>query len=324
MPHVLCLRPIHDDAIALLCASPGVTVEVLDPVTPETLAARIAEADAITVRLTRVDASVIARAPKLRIVARHGVGYDAVDVEALTARGIPLTVTPDANAVSVAEHALMLMLTIARQTIALHARTKAALWGFPADLPTFDLAGRTVLVIGFGRIGGRVARLCAAFGMTVLVRDPYVPRNTIIGAGFAPADDLEAALARADIVTLHCPATAETRGMVDEAFLKAAKPGVVLINTARGTLVDEPALAAALASGRVAAAGLDVFAVEPVEPGNVLLQAPNVVLLPHSAAATAESMRRMAMSCAESILACFAGRLDPQVVVNPEVLRRNA
>lgn len=324
MPHVLCLRPIHDDAIALMRATPGVTVEVLDPVTPETLAARIPEADAITVRITRIDAGVITQAPKLRIVARHGVGYDAVDVEALTARGIPLTVTPDANAVSVAEHALMLMLTTARQTLAFHARTKVAQWGFPAELPTFDLAGRTVLVIGFGRIGGRVARLCAAFGMTVLVRDPYVPRNTIKGAGFTPADDLDAALAAADIVTLHCPSNTQTRGLVGEAFLKAAKPGVVLINTARGTLVDEPALAAALGSGHVAAAGLDVFAVEPVEPGNPLLKAPNVVLMPHSAAATAESMRRMAMSCADSILACFDGRLDPHVVVNPEVLRRNA
>lgn len=323
MPHVLCLRPIHADAIALLRSRPDVTVEVLDPVTPEALDARIGAAHAITVRLQTIDAPLIAKARNLRIVARHGVGYDAVDVAALTARGIPLTVTPDANAVSVAEHALMLMLTTARQTLGYHARTKAAQWGFPAELPTFDLAGRTVLVIGFGRIGGRVARLCAAFGMTVLVRDPHVPRNTIKGAGFTPADDLDAAVATADIVTLHCPSTPETRGMVDAAFLKAAKPGVVLINTGRGTLVDEPALAAALASGRVAGAGLDVFAVEPVQPDNVLLKAPNVVLMPHSAAATAESMRRMAMSCAESILACFDGRLDPHVVVNPEVLRRN-
>lgn len=321
MPHVLCLRPIHEDAIALLRSRPDVTVEVLDPVTPEALEARIGAAHAITVRLQKIDAALIEKAKNLRIVARHGVGYDAVDVAALTARGIPLTVTPDANAVSVAEHALMLMLTTARQTLGYHARTRAAQWGF--DLPTFDLAGRTVLVVGFGRIGGRVARLCAAFGMTVLVRDPHVPRNTVKGAGFAPVDDLHEALARADIVTLHCPSTPETRGMVDAAFLKAAKPGVVLINTARGTLVDEPALAAGLASGHVAAAGLDVFAVEPVRSDNVLLAAPNVVLMPHSAAATAESMRRMAMSCAESILACFDGRLDPHVVVNPEVLRRN-
>lgn len=322
MPHVLCLRPIHPDAIALLRSRPDVTVEVLDPVTPEALAARIAEAEAITVRLTTIDAALIAKAPKLRIVARHGVGYDAVDVAALTARGIPLTITPEANAVSVAEHAIMLMLATARRVVDYHARTRAAQWGF--DLPTVELAGRTVLVIGFGRIGARVARLCAAFGMTVLVRDPYVPRSTIRGAGFEPVGDLEAALGRADIVTLHCPATAETRGMVDEAFLRAAKPGMVLINTARGALVDEAALAAALAAGRVGAAGLDVFAVEPVRPDNVLLAAPNVVLTPHSAAATAESMRRMAISCAESILACFDGRLDPEVVVNPEVLRRNA
>lgn len=323
MPHVLCLRPIHADAIALM-RSAGATVEVLDPVTPVSLAARIPEADAITVRLTRIDAALISRATRLRIVARHGVGYDAVDVPALTARGIPLTITPEANAGSVAEHALMLMLACARRVTGYDQRLRALSWGIAPDLPTVDLAGRTVLVIGFGRIGTRVARLCAAFGMRVLVSDPAVPWNTIKGLGHTPVEDLRSALAESDIVTLHCPGSAENRDMVDAGFLAAMRPGAMLINTARGTLVDEHALAASLRGGHLSVAGLDVFEEEPAVAANPLLGLSNVILTPHSAAGTAEGMRRMAMSCAESILACFAGTLDPHVVVNPEVLKRNA
>ncbi|WP_291295603.1 hydroxyacid dehydrogenase [Elioraea sp.] len=324
MPHVLCLRAIHPDAIALMKAAPGVTVEVLDPVTPETLAARIPEADAVTVRLTRIDAPLIALARNLRIVARHGVGYDAVDVPALTARGIPLTITPEANAGSVAEHALMLMLACARRVTGYDQRLRDLGWGTVPDMPTVDLAGRTVLIVGFGRIGTRVAKLCSAFGMNISVVDPAVPYNTIKGLGYTPVEDLRAALATADVVTLHCPGAAENRGMVDAGFLGTMRKGAILINTARGTLVDEAALADALRSGQVSAAGLDVFTEEPMVASNPVLALPNAIITPHSAAGTAEGMRRMAMSCAESILARFAGTLDPHVVVNPEVLRRNA
>src|SRR3954452_7306677 len=179
MPHVICLRPVHPEALALLRAHLGVTVEVLDPVNEQTIAAAMPKAEAVIVRATRIDRAFLPHAPNLRIVARHGVGYDAVDVPALTERGIPLTVTPDANAVSVAEHAMMLMLNIARGTAQYDAKVRALTWSNPPVPPTFDLAGRTVLVMGFGRIGGRVARLCAAFGMKVLVRDPYVAQNTI-------------------------------------------------------------------------------------------------------------------------------------------------
>lgn len=324
MPHVVCLRPLHPEALDRLRRHPGVTVEVLEEVTPETLAGALPRAEALTVRATRIDRSVLAMAPRLRIVARHGVGYDAVDVPALTERGIVLTVTPDANAVSVAEHAMMLMLAVARRVKDYDARLRALQWGAQPDLPCFDLAGRTVLVVGFGRIGGRVARLCHAFGMRVLVRDPFVPQNAIKGAGFTPVRDLHAALAEADIVTLHCPSNEENRGMVGGEFLAAMKRGAVLINTARGTLVQEDRLVAALRSGHLAAAGLDVFWEEPVASRIPLLDLPNVVLTPHSAAATEEGMRRMSLSCAESVIACFEGRLDPDVVINQEVLRGNA
>ena len=324
MPHVVCLRPVHPDALALMRGAPGVTVEVLDPVNEQTIAAAMPKAEAVIVRATRIDRAFLAHAPNLRIVARHGVGYDAVDVPALTERGIPLTVTPDANAVSVAEHAMMLMLSIARGTAARDAKGRALEWNAPPLPATFDLNGKAVLVVGFGRIGGRVARLCQAFGMEVLVRDPFVPQNTIKGAGFAPVRSLHDGLARADVVTMHLPSNEQTRGMVNAEFLASMKRGAVLVNTARGTLVDEAALAAALTGGHLSAAGLDVFREEPAAAGNPLLGLPNVVLTPHSAAATEQGMRRMALSCAESILALFEGRLDPDVVINQEVLRGNA
>lgn len=319
MPHVVCLRPIHPDAMARLRATPGITVDV----PKEVNAAALADAEAIIVRATRIDDALLDMAPKLRIVARHGVGYDAVDVPALTRRGIPLTVTPDANAASVAEHAMLLMLAAARRLRDHDADTRALRWGPSAAFQTFDLGGRTVLVVGFGRIGGRVARLCQAFGMRVLVHDPMVPGNTVKGAGFTPAPALIPALAEADIVTLHCPSNPETRNLANGEFFAALKPGGIFVNTARGTLVDEAALGAALRSGHLAAAGIDVFAEEPVATALPLLELPNLIVTPHVAAGTQEALRRMSLSCVDSVLAALEGRLDPDPVINREVLRAN-
>lgn len=322
--HVLVLpTAIHPDAVALLEAAPGVTVETLDPARAGEAALReaLARADAALLRVVPFGARELAMAPRLRVVARHGVGYDLVDVAALTARGVPLTITPDANAASVAEHALMLLLAVARRVTAYDARVRALRWGTDPALPTFDLAGRAALVVGYGRIGARVARLLDALGMRVAVHDPGVPAGTVRGAGHVPAPDLHAALGEADAVTLHLPASAGTRGMVDARFLGAMRRGAVLINTARGALVDEGALAGALRSGQVAVAGLDVLAEEPAVASSPLLGLPNVVLTPHSAATTAEGMRRMGMDAARCVLDVLEGRgPDPECVVNPEAL----
>jgi D-3-phosphoglycerate dehydrogenase len=185
---------------------------------------------------------------------------------------------------------------------------------------TFELGGRQVLVIGFGRIGTRVARLCTAFGMKVMVHDPYMPAGTIRGAGYEAAVDRDAALAKADIVTVHVPANDRTRGMVNGAFLARMKPGSVLINTARGTLVDEGALEAALRSGQLAAAGLDVLSVEPMVKPPSMLALDNLIVTPHVAASTAEGLRRMAWDAAGNVMGFLAGNFDRDAVVNGEVL----
>lgn len=319
MPHVLILKPIHPDAIALLESS-GCSVEVLEDLSWPVMQPALARAEAIIVRLHPIGEREVAAAPRLRVVARHGAGHDTVDVAALTRRGILLTITPEANSDAVAEHTILLMLAAARHLPENMALLREGRWGREPPRIGREIGRRSLLIIGFGRSGQRVARIARGFGMRVLVHDRPAKAAAIEAAGCRPAPDLFAALAGADIVSLHCPATERTRGMVDRRFLAAMKPGAILINTARGSLLDEAAVAEALWQGRLAAAGLDVFAEEPVSLDNPLLAAPNVVLTPHVAAGSAEAMRNMAMGAAEAVLAVFAGRPDPAVVVNRELL----
>lgn len=321
MPHIVVADPIHPEGIERLKAAPGVTFEHPGTATGEPLVDRLQKADGLIVRGTVVDDALLAKAEHLKVVCRHGVGYDLVDVPALTRRGIALMITPEANAASVAEHALMLMLSLARNVVPVSSGVRRGEWRVQGQSATFELGGRRVLILGFGRIGTRVARLCTAFGMRVGVHDPYLPAGTIRGAGYEAVVDRGAGLAQADIVTVHVPANDRTRGMVDAAFLARMKPGAVLINTARGTLVDEAALEAALRSGHLAAAGLDVLRVEPMVQGHSLVSVDNLIVTPHVAASTAEGLRRMALDSAGNVLDFLAGRVDRDAVVNIEVLK---
>lgn len=320
MTHIVVADPIHPDAIQRLRDAPGVTLDAPVEGRSTDLASRLGDAEGLIVRGTVVNEALIAQAPKLRVVCRHGVGYDLVDVPELTRRGIALMITPEANAASVAEHALMLMLAVARRVLPVDAGVRHGQWRVRGQSETFELGGRRVLILGFGRIGTRVARLCAAFGMRVTVHDPFLPAGTIRGAGYEVVKDRDAGLAAADIVSLHLPASEATRGMVDAAFLAAMKPGAVLINTARGTLLDEAALEAALRSGQLSGAGLDVLRVEPMAEPVPLLAFENLVVTPHVAASTAEGLQRMGWDAAGNVIDFLAGRVDEDAVVNREVL----
>ena len=320
MPHIVVADPIHPDGMERLFSTPGVTVDHPGTAGGRPLAERLRGADGLIVRGTVVDDALLAHADRLRVVCRHGVGYDLVDVPALTARGIALMITPEANAASVAEHALMLILGLARRVVPVSTLVRQGEWRVRGESPTFDVAGRTILVIGFGRIGTRVSRLCAAFGMKVLVHDPYIPAGTIRGAGYEAVVDRDAGLAAADIVTVHVPSSDRTRRMVNADFLAAMKPGAILINTARGTLVDEPALVAALQSGHVAAAGVDVLTVEPMVEPVPLVGLDNVIVTPHVAASTAQGLQRMAVHSAANVLDFLDGKVDRDAVINTEVL----
>jgi D-3-phosphoglycerate dehydrogenase len=320
MPHVLMIRPLHPDAVALLAARPDVTYETLEPVTPELLAEKIAAADGIAVRTTPIPAGLIAHGNRLKVVSRHGVGYDAVDVPALTARNIPLMVTSQANAVSVAEHALAMILAIAKRLVEQDAMMRTGGWGPLPGRAMVDLAGRTALVIGFGRIGHRTAKWLGMLGLRTLVFDPYVDQSAIAAAGHVAAADLDAALREAQVVSIHCPKTPETTNLIDARRLKLLPPQAILVNTARGGIIDEPALVEALTSGTMLGAGIDVFETEPAPNDHPLYRLPNVMVSPHLAGVTAESLRRMGMACIQNILDVLDGRPDPANVVNREVL----
>jgi D-3-phosphoglycerate dehydrogenase len=264
---------------------------------------------------TEMDAS-----PTMQVVARIGVGYDAVEVPALTARRVPLMVAGTSNSTSVAEHAFHLMMALAKRTPALDAMVRKGAWGDRhAGLP-MELSGKTVLIVGFGRIGTRSARRCQGFDMNVLIYDPYVAADKITCAGCEPVTDLDAALPRADFVSIHCPKNPETVGMFNAARFGRMKRGAFIVNTARGGIIDEPALHGALTSRQLAGAGLDVFDMEPTPVNNTLLQLDTVITSPHMAGVTTESVAGMAMVTAENILSVLDDKPNRDNVINKEVL----
>lgn len=279
----------------------------------------LASADAVALTSTPLGAADIEAAPRLRAVGRLGVGFDAVDVEALTRRGIPLMTCGTDNSPTVAEYTLFMMLALCKRGAAFDAMTRAGRWSERLADPPTELLGKTLLVVGFGRIGTRVARRALAMEMTVEVYDPYVPAEAVRRAGCEPVADLDSALARADFVTIHCPKTRETVGMFGAARIARMKPSARLINTARGGIVDEAALYDALASGRLAGAGLDVFAPEPPLADNPLFTLPNVIVAPHIAGNSRESLDRRARTTVRNLLAVLdGGRPADDYLVNPE------
>jgi D-3-phosphoglycerate dehydrogenase / 2-oxoglutarate reductase len=258
--------------------------------------------------------------PAMEVVARIGVGYDTVEVPALTARRVPLMVAGTANSTSVAEHAFHLMMALAKRTPALDALVRKGTWGDRHGGLPMELSGKTALIVGFGRIGTRSARRCQGFDMNVLIYDPYVPAEKIAAAGCERVADLDAALPRADFVSIHCPKNPQTVGMFNAARLARMKRGAFILNTARGGIIDEPALHAALTSGHLAGAGLDVFDLEPTPVNNTLLQLDTVITSPHMAGVTTESVAGMAVVTAENILSVLDGKPNRDNVINQEVL----
>src|SRR6186713_2553001 len=275
---------------------------------------------AVALGATRFGEPELEASGDMKVVTRFGVGYDAVDVPALSRRKVPLMVAGSANSPSVAEQALFMMLTLAKRAQEMHSCVKDGKWADRLGMLPYDLYGKTVLIVGFGRIGTRTAKRCQAMEMNVLVFDPYKPAADIKAAGCEPVTDLDAALPRADFVSIHCPKTPETVGMFSAARLKLMKPTAYLINTARGGIVDEPALHDVLSSGRLAGAGLDVFEQEPPPSGHSLFALPNVIMAPHVAGVTREAVDRMSEQTARNILSVLDGQPLRQNVINQDVL----
>lgn len=315
MPHILVAGKIHEDGVELLKSAPGITFDLVSEVSLASYAPLVGSADAILIRTQPMPASVIAEASRLKIVSRHGVGYDAVDVAALNARGIPLAIVGDVNSRAVAEHTLMLMLSAARCAVAHDIASRTGNWHVRNQFQTSELDGKTLLLMGFGRIGSRVAILAQAFGMTVMAHDPYASAQALAAARVEAVTDLDLAFARTDYVSLHAPA-GPNGALLGRRELALLKPTAVVVNCARGELIDEAALDEVLRSGRLGAAAIDVLAQEPPHKDHPLLQNPRVTISPHSAGLTRECAARMAVASVRNILDYFAGTIDRRLVVN--------
>ena len=300
---------------------------------PSGEAAAVAEtaknADGIIVRTSRVPAEVLAAAPRLRVVGKHGVGLDNIDVEYATERGIAVVNTPAANAIAVAEFTLASMLVLLRPLPQGRAALRSGVFAPDRPLVTqleqaglvgAELSGRTIGVVGWGAIGRRVGSVLRAFDATVLAYDPYVSADGIRAAAATPTATLEELLKASDIVTVHVPATPGTDGLLGARELGLMRPDSILVNTSRGSVVDEAALAAALRTNRLRAAAVDVYSAEPPPPDHPLLALENALCTPHMAGATIESTRRMSNEVVDGVLAVLAGRVPPGLA-NPEALR---
>jgi len=317
--HVLVAGKIHPDGLDLLRSSDNIVLDYVEEVSTQSMLPHIGTAHALLLRTQPLPADMIALATELEFVSRHGVGYDAVDMEALNARNIPLAVVGDVNSRSVAEHSFALMLAAARRLLLADRQLRQGNWNYRNSLDSVELEGKTLLVVGFGRIGRRVAEIAAVFGMKIQAFDPWLAAGRIRQYGAIALETLEEGLKRADVVTLHIPACAG-KTLIGEKEIALMKKGAILVNTARGTLIDEKALNAAVEEGRIAAAGLDVFHDEPPLADNPLLHNPRIVLTPHSAGLNRETAQRMALSAAQNIVDFFAGRLDPGLIVNKQHL----
>jgi D-3-phosphoglycerate dehydrogenase len=318
---VLLPHTMGQEGIDLLKRRDDIEVEIYPAgVTQPEFLPLLSDAAGIALSGTPYKQTEMNASPAMQVVARIGVGYDAVEVPALTARRVPLMVAGTANSTSVAEHAFHLMMALAKRTPALDAMVRKGTWADRHGGLPMELSGKTALIVGFGRIGTRSAKRCQGFDMNVLIYDPYVPAEKITAAGCERVTDLDAALPRADFVSIHCPKNPETIGMFNAARLAQMKRGAFIVNTARGGIIDEPALHGALTAGHLAGAGLDVFDMEPTPVNNTLLQLDKVIVSPHMAGVTTESVAGMAVVTAENILSVLDGAPNRNNVINQEVL----
>ena len=318
LPRVFIPDPIHADGVMRLRDQFLVDA----PAGEQDDAARrraFSCADAVIVRNLAINASLMDSCPRLTVIAKHGAGFDNIDIAAATARGIVVANVPGGNADAVAEGTVSLMLATLRRVPEVHGLVIGGQYSARWRLQYEQLWERTLGLVGIGNIGARVARICAqGFRMRVLAYDPGLSASDIKQRGAEKIEDLKTLLAASDVVSLHVPMTAASFHLIGAVELRAMKPTAILVNAARGSLVDERALAEALHTGQIGGAGLDVFEVEPPSPDNPILSAPNTVLSPHTTGSTVEAARHLAVSSAEIILTAMAGR-PPSGFLNPEV-----
>ncbi|MEM7078617.1 MAG: hydroxyacid dehydrogenase [Pseudomonadota bacterium] len=312
-------EPLQPAGQALFHDHPDIELVTPEALTEEALIEAVRDVQGIAARSAKITPNVIAAAPDLRAVSRHGVGYDNIAVDALSHRKIPLLLAIHANAVSVAEHTMYFLLSLAKRGRLYDKAARESNFAFRNAPVAIDIAEKTLTIIGFGRIGTRLAPRALAFDMRVNVYDPYVDDAVISAAGATPVSDFRTVLGETDFLTVHCPLNAETRGIVGAAELAQMRANSFVINCARGGIVDETALIEALDQRQIAGAGVDVYNVEPPPLDHPLLQLENVFLSPHSAGVSVEAAQRMSRETADNLIAALEGDVRVAALANPEI-----
>ncbi|AGT32277.1 2-hydroxyacid dehydrogenase [Geobacillus genomosp. 3] len=304
-PEQEVLSPLNVEFVAAQCR------------TEEEVIAVCKDADAIINQYAPISANVIAQLEKCKVISRYGVGVNTVDVDAATEKGIIVANVTDYSVDEVSDHALALLLSLARKIVKLNHEVKNGVWDFNMGKPVYRLRGKTLGLVGLGRIPQALAKKAQSFGLHVIAYDPYVPAEVAneLNVQLVGLNDL---FRQSDYISVHAPLTKETKGMISDEQFNLAKKELIIVNTARGPVIDEPALIRALQDGKIAGAGLDVTECEPIQPDNPLLQMENVVITPHVAWYSEESERELKRKTAQNVADVLSGHY-PNYFVNPRV-----
>ena len=288
-------------------------VYVADNQDPNNYLDEMKDADALIVRIAKCDGHAIENSPNLKVIGRTGVGYDSVDVKTATAHGIPVVITPGANNRSVAEHAVAMMFALSKNLVEAQQEMCKGNWEIRGAKKAFELEGKTIGILGLGAIGRETAKICEGCGMKVAAYDPFLSKEQVEGYGAVYYENYEDLLKVSDVVSIHVPLTDETKNMISKKQLTEMKKTALIINCSRGGIINETDLVEALKAGEIAGAGTDVFCSEPPKTDDPLLNCPNLIVSPHSAAQTREAFIKMAQMCVKGCLAVAEGKKWPFV-----------
>ena len=308
---ILIVQNIHKAGIELLKNNPNYEFEILENADSEFLKKKISEYDGLSIRTAKLPGEIINLGKKLKIISRHGVGYDNIDLKSSKKNNITVTITATSNAVAVSEHVMFMLLNIAKGKNMYDDTVKSGKFNERNKLPkTIELWKKNILIAGFGRIGQNLIKRCLGFEMNVFVYDPFVDKEKIESFGGQKVDNLKLAVKNMDFISLHMPLTNQTKNMVNMELLKSMKKNCIIINAARGGIINENDLNEALNKNYIYGAGLDVFEIEPPKKDNPLLKNKKVFLSPHSAAFTEECMERMGKETIQNIIDFFDKKLE--------------
>lgn len=313
---VVITQPLHQDGMAVLNADKLETA-VSNGGTPEEYLPYVKDADGLIIRIGHIDRATMEKLPNLKVIGRPGVGVDNVDVKAATELGIPVVIAPGANTRSVAECAFTMMFAAAKDMVRADKELRKGNFALRSEYKAYELLGKTLGLIGYGHIGGILAQMCSAIGMKVMVYDPFVKKEVIEQAGYTHCETIEPIIKQADVISLHVPLTDETRDLIAKPQLEMMKPTAILVNCARGGIINEQDLYEALKNHVIQAAALDVFVDEPVHMDNPLLTLDNVIVYPHMAGQTREAASNVAVGAAKGVAAVLRGEKWP-AVCNPD------